>query len=69
MITEERPFATVLYSALQTAQCDMSADSSCISDCADIHTFTKCCYKTVNGEQLIYCNIPAFMQFGLLRIM
>jgi hypothetical protein len=55
-----------LYSALQTAQCYMSADSSCISNCADGHTFTECCYKTVNCEQLIYCNIPAFMQFGLL---
>jgi len=52
MIVVERPAASILYSALQAAQCYMSADSSCISNCADIHTFTKCCYKTLDCVQL-----------------
>jgi len=40
--------ASILHSALQTAQCYMSADSSCISNCVDVHSYTECCYRTVN---------------------
>jgi hypothetical protein len=61
MIVVEQLAASILYSALHIEQCYMSTDSSCISNCADIHSYTKCCYNTVNCEKLIYCNIPAFM--------
>ena len=65
----ERSAASILYSDLHIAQCYMSADSSCISNCAGVHTCIECCYKTVNCEELIYCSAPTFMQFGLLHSM